>query len=120
MKLVPSHWWIARQRNWCFMQPQGHIQVFLALADGWDPQSSLDLPRFCIAGGHAGGVVAVEEGIPEEALADLQARGHLVEPVSGWDRALFGRGQIILRDRETGVLIGGSDPRADGCAMALI
>ena len=32
---------------------------------------------------------------------------------------IFGRGQIILRDPETGVLCGGSDPRADGCAMAL-
>jgi len=34
-------------------------------------------------------------------------------------RALFGRGQIIVRDRESGVLWGGSDPRADGLAMAL-
>lgn len=29
--------------------------------------------------------------------------------------ALFGRGQVILRD-EAGVLCGGSDPRADGYA----
>ena len=35
------------------------------------------------------------------------------------NRALFGRGQIILRDPATGVLCGGSDPRADGCAMGL-
>jgi len=102
-----------------FMQPQGHLQVFLALAQGMDPQSALDLPRFCIEDGTAGGAVALEEGVPAAVLADLTGRGHLVREVSGWERALFGRGQIILRDPSTGVLIGGSDPRADGCAMTL-
>ena len=43
--------------------------------------------------------------------------GHPVSLISGYNRALFGRGQIILRDPETGVLTAGSDPRADGCAM---
>jgi gamma-glutamyltranspeptidase/glutathione hydrolase len=45
--------------------------------------------------------------------------GHPVEMVGGYGRALFGRGQIIRRDAESGVLWGGSDPRADGCAMSL-
>jgi gamma-glutamyltranspeptidase/glutathione hydrolase len=45
--------------------------------------------------------------------------GHPVEVVSGYERAAFGRGQIILRDARSGVLWGGSDPRADGCAMSL-
>ncbi len=103
-----------------FMQPQGHVQVFLALAQGLDPQTALDLPRFCIEDGTAGGGVALEEGISGETLADLAGRGHPVRRVTGWERALFGRGQVILRDPQTGVLIGGSDPRADGCAMTLI
>lgn len=103
-----------------FMQPQGHLQVFLALAQGLDPQMALDLPRFCIEDGTAGGGVALEEGIPAETVADLAGRGHPVRHVTGWERALFGRGQVILRDPETGVLTGGSDPRADGCAMTLI
>ena len=102
------------------MQPQGHLQVFLALVDGYDPQSALDLPRFCIAGGTSDGMVSLEEGIPEKTLVDLANRGHPVERLRGWDRALFGRGQIILRDPETGVLTAGSDPRADGCAMVQV
>ena len=103
-----------------FMQPQGHLQVFLALANGIDPQSALDLPRFCITDGTSGGKVALEAGIPRAATADLLRRGHQVQRVSGWERALFGRGQIILRETATGVLTAGSDPRADGCAMTLI
>jgi gamma-glutamyltranspeptidase / glutathione hydrolase len=103
-----------------FMQPQGHLQVFIALAQGLDPQSVLDLPRFCIADGTAGGEVALEKGIPSRTIAWLRERGHLVKEVDGWERALFGRGQVILRDPATGVLVGGSDSRADGCAMTLL
>jgi gamma-glutamyltranspeptidase/glutathione hydrolase len=103
-----------------FMQPQGHLQVFLALVQGLDPQSALDMPRFCIEDGTAGGAVALEDGVPDAIIADLAGRGHPVRKVTGWERTLFGRGQVILRDPETGVLTGGSDPRADGCAMSLV
>ncbi len=103
-----------------FMQPQGHLQVFLALAQGIDPQTALDIPRFCIQDGTAGGGVSLEEGIPSSVAEGLERRGHTIQIVSGWERALFGRGQVILRDPATGTLTGGSDPRADGCAMTLI
>ncbi len=100
-----------------FMQPQGHVQVFSAMVDsGLDPQAALDLPRFCIEDDG----VALEEGITDKVSADLAARGHPVKKVSGLDRSLFGRGQIILRDPVSGVLTAGSDPRADGLAMGLI
>ncbi|HEX7619739.1 MAG TPA: gamma-glutamyltransferase family protein [Anaerolineales bacterium] len=101
-----------------FMQPQGHLQVFLALAQGLDPQSALDMPRFCIDVETAG-EVALEEGIPAQTIADLSSRGHPVREVTGWERAMFGRGQVILRDPATKILTAGSDPRADGCAMTL-
>jgi gamma-glutamyltranspeptidase / glutathione hydrolase len=104
-----------------FMQPQGHVQVFTALVDsGLDPQAALDLPRFCIGDGTAGGSVALEDGIPEAAISALAGQGHPVHRVTGWERAIFGRGQIILRDPQTGVLAGGSDHRADGYAASLI
>ena len=103
-----------------FMQPQGHVQVLSALVDhGLDPQSALDLPRFCIDVEESGGRVALEEGIPANVMKELQAMGHPVYPVSGFSRSIFGRGQVIHLDAETGVLSGGSDPRADGCAMTL-
>ncbi|MCL4559778.1 MAG: gamma-glutamyltransferase [Chloroflexi bacterium] len=104
-----------------FMQPQGHLQVIIGLVDdALDPQAALDRARFCIEGGQAAGQVALEEGIPLEVMARLAEMGHNVTPVSGVGRAIFGRGQVILRDPNSGVLQAGSDPRADGCAMALV
>jgi gamma-glutamyltranspeptidase/glutathione hydrolase len=101
-----------------FMQPQGHMQVVLAMADdGLDPQQALDSPRFCIEDGSAGGRVALEEGVSLAVGSELAAMGHSVRLVTGYERALFGRGQVIHRNPQTGVLCGGSDPRADGCAM---
>ncbi|MBN2046627.1 MAG: gamma-glutamyltransferase [Anaerolineaceae bacterium] len=104
-----------------FMQPQGHMQVTVAMVDDLlDPQSSLDQPRFCIEPDAAGSQVSLEEGIPIVTLSRLTEMGHQVKPVSGLSRALFGRGQIIQRNQVSGVLCGGSDPRADGCAMPQI
>jgi len=103
-----------------FMQPQGHLLVVAALVDDHaDPQSTLNRPRFCIEDGSAGGKVALEQGISDTIQAELEKLGHPVHAVSGYARSTFGRGQIILRDNQTGVLCGGSDPRADGCAMSL-
>jgi gamma-glutamyltranspeptidase/glutathione hydrolase len=103
-----------------FMQPQGHVQVLSALADHeLDPQSALDLPRFCIDVEESGGRVAIEEGMPKKTMDALKKMGHPLYGVTGYERALFGRGQVILRDVVSGVLSAGSDPRADGCAMTL-
>jgi gamma-glutamyltranspeptidase/glutathione hydrolase len=104
-----------------FMQPQGHVQVLLGmLEDGLDPQRALDRPRVCLMGGSPAGEVAVEEGIPQDTLQGLRSLGHQLRAVVGQARALFGRGQIITRDPDTGILCGGSDPRADGCAAPLL
>ena len=101
-----------------FMQPQGHVQVISNLIDfNFNPQQALDMPRFCIMNGEAKGAVALEEGIPVSVMSDLSAMGHPVVPTSGWRRMIFGRGQIIQRIPESGALIAGSDPRADGQAV---
>jgi gamma-glutamyltranspeptidase/glutathione hydrolase len=103
-----------------YMQPQGHVQVLLGLLeDRLDPQAALDRPRVCLLDGSPGSEVGLEHGIAEETAAALRAKGHRVSFLSGHDRAVFGRGQVILREPATGVLWGGSDPRADGCAVAV-
>jgi gamma-glutamyltranspeptidase/glutathione hydrolase len=103
-----------------FMQPQGHLQVASALIDDHiDPQATLDRPRFIIKGGHASGEIGLESGIPQDVITRLGQMGHMVDEVSGYARSAFGRGQVILCDPLSGALWGGSDPRADGCAMTL-
>eukprot|EP01063_Lacrimia_lanifica_P020886 TRINITY_DN28167_c0_g1_i1.p1 TRINITY_DN28167_c0_g1~~TRINITY_DN28167_c0_g1_i1.p1 ORF type:complete len:582 (+),score=188.11 TRINITY_DN28167_c0_g1_i1:217-1746(+) len=103
-----------------FMQPQGHVQHLVnLLRRGMNPQESIDRPRFCILNDQYSGrygVIAVEAACPEELVADLRRRGHSVEVVDGTGRGVVGRAQIIVR-LPSGVLVGGSDARADGCAI---
>jgi len=108
-----------------FMQPQGQLQLVVALADDEvDPQAALDRSRFQIYGIEAtpesdsAGAIGLETGVPQATLDALSKLGHSVRRADGWDRVAFGRGQIILREAN-GVWIAGSDPRADGCAMTL-
>ncbi|HQY93383.1 gamma-glutamyltransferase family protein [Caldilinea sp.] len=108
-----------------YVQPQGHLQMVVNLVGlGMTPQQALDMPRWALAGPadglgaqEAGGLVLIEEGWDFAMLADLAQRGHRLAPVTGFARASFGGGQIIQRDPKNGVLIGGSDPRKDGCAV---
>ncbi len=96
-----------------FMQPQGHLQVGINMIDfGMDPQTALDAPRFNWLEDRQ---VALETAVPDEIRQDLQQRGHEL-----WekDKPLhYGGGQVIVRDPESGVLIGGSEPRNDGTAV---
>lgn len=107
-----------------FMQPQGHVQTLLGqVIAGLSPQQALDAPRVCI-GANAEGegfmTVSVEEGMPEETVEGLRRLGHKVEVVTGTERALFGRGQIIRWTvdpaENKGVWSAGSDQRGDGAA----
>lgn len=108
-----------------YMQPQGHLQMLVNMASlGMSPQQALDMPRWSLSGPHAGlgaqeegGRLMVEEGHAFGALTEMARRGHQLTPVDGEGRAGFGGGQIIVRDPDSGVLIGGSDPRKDGCAV---
>jgi gamma-glutamyltranspeptidase/glutathione hydrolase len=108
-----------------YMQPQGHLQVLSHLVDGgFSPQAALDQPRWQLADPGAavgavdpGGVVLVEDAWDAATLRALAGRGHRLQVVSGLARSVFGGGQVIVRDAQTGVLIGGSDGRKDGCAV---
>ncbi|MBI5032793.1 MAG: gamma-glutamyltransferase [Chloroflexi bacterium] len=100
-----------------FMQPQGHRQVVVGLIDDkLDPQAALDRPRFCLSEANPQSNVQLEEGIPAETMDALAQMQHSIVPVTGYARAVFGRGQIIRREPD-GTLWGSSDPRADGCAV---
>jgi gamma-glutamyltranspeptidase/glutathione hydrolase len=101
-----------------FMQPQGHFQVMSALLDdGLDPQVALDRLRWMVDGESGSGVIALEGGINPKTVNALQQLGHQVQVIQGDGRAVFGCGQVILRD-SNGVLYGGSDPRKDGQVAA--
>jgi len=101
-----------------FMQPQGHVQGVVNMVDyGMGPQEALDAPRFNIIDGTSGGDVLIEDGVPQETMSALARMGHDVVPSSGYARGAFGKGQVIIRDPETGVLCAGSEPRADGQAV---
>jgi len=95
------------------MQPQGHLQVGINLVDfGMDPQSALDAPRFRWMRDLE---VALEAAISEEVREQLLKKGHRLLPR---DVSIhYGGGQVIMRDPDSGVLIGGSEPRNDGAAV---
>ena len=100
------------------------FEVLCNLIDfGMDPQTALDVPRFCVGTGHrsALGSVSIEQGISENVIEELEHLGHQINgPVCGYDRGLFGKGQIILQSKDKAgqsVLWAGSDPRGDGSAI---
>ena len=91
-------------------QPMGHTQVITNIVDyGMDVQAAIDLARVFFVGEQT----VVERGVSAQAIEGLTARGHDVAVAS----ATWGGGQAIHIDWERGVLVGGSDPRKDGCAL---
>lgn len=91
-------------------QPMGHVQMVLNLYDyGMDVQSAIDAPRAFFNGE----LTLVERGMPTATIAGLKARGHEVAPAP----TPWGGAQAIRIDWRRGVLIGGSEPRKDGCAL---
>ncbi|MCM3005020.1 gamma-glutamyltransferase family protein [Priestia koreensis] len=93
-----------------FMQPQGHLQVVMNMIDfAMNPQSALDAPRWQWMKDKK---VTFEQEVAPHILNELIRRGHDVSLAPS--RTSFGRGQIICRDQETGVLFGGTEARTDG------
>ena len=91
-------------------QPAGHTLLLTNLLDlGLDPQEALARPRWFAHEGE----LRLEEPIPETVADDLRGRGHRVVRLP----MPIGGGQAIWIDHDRGVLIGGSEPRKDGCAL---
>jgi gamma-glutamyltranspeptidase/glutathione hydrolase len=91
-------------------QPMGHVQMVLNLYDyGMDIQSAIDAPRAFFEGE----TTVVERGLSAATIEGLTSRGHRIAVApSPW-----GGAQAIRIDWRRGVLIGGSEPRKDGCAL---
>jgi gamma-glutamyltranspeptidase/glutathione hydrolase len=94
---------------------------------GLDVQAAGEVPRFRHQGssdvdGHRmtdGGIVHLEHGFGDAALAGLERRGHRLAPDPKSLGGSFGGYQGIFFDRGRGVLLGGSDRRKDGCAVGV-
>lgn len=89
-------------------QPCGHVRLVTNLVDyGMDLQPAIDAPRsFSSPEG-----MEVERGYTDQTRGELAAMGHkVVIP-----HIPLGGAQAIILDGD--VLIGGSDPRKDGCAL---
>ena len=95
------------------VQPQQHVQIFLNVVEfGMNAQQAVEIPRI----NHQGGLnVTVEPGIDEAALAQLEAWGHQIRRRT--TRGGVGGAQLIMFDRLTGTMIGGSTPHKDGMAV---
>jgi len=92
------------------MQPQGQVQVLANMIDFEMPlQQAMDAPRV----NHLDGFeVALEPGFAASVVEELKRKGHQIVA-----EANFGGSQGIMIHPEYGTLLGGSDPRKDGCAL---
>jgi gamma-glutamyltranspeptidase/glutathione hydrolase len=91
-------------------QAQAHAQVVMNLVDfGLNIQEAGEAARMR----HGGDSLQLESGIGEAVRKALEARGHKLRN----GRDAWGGFQGILINPQTGVLMGGSDPRKDGVAI---
>ena len=94
------------------VQAQVQSQIIANVVDfGMTVEEALAAPRF----NHLSGAdVSLEPEFPGETVNGLETRGHRV--VSGTPES-FGGANAIAIEPESGVLMGASDPRKDGCAI---
>ena len=105
-------------------QPVGHVSLITNIIDfGMNVQEAGDAFRWMHSGSSqpvdnlddnmtGTGVLNVESGIDYDVVRALRDRGHTVR----LGESFFGRFQIIMRDHENGVYLGGSEGRVDGQA----
>lgn len=99
------------------MQPQGHVQLLTRMAAWGEPlQAAIDAPRWRLEADRA---LATETGMPAAVVQALRAAGYREPDGLGelGGRSDFGGAQVVLRQAD-GTLLGGSDRRKDGLALA--
>ncbi|MDZ7801263.1 MAG: gamma-glutamyltransferase family protein [Trueperaceae bacterium] len=96
------------------MQPQGHLQMVLrTVTAGQNPQAASDAPRWRVVQGLE---VAVEDTLPADTAAGLEALGHRLTPSAPEASFGFGGAQLVQR-LPRGGYVAGSDGRKDGQAV---
>lgn len=95
-------------------QACGHAHLVTNIVDyGMNVQEAIDFPRIFMDPLGRDARLSAERTIPAATLDGLRQRGHDVFiAASPW-----GGAQAIEIDRERDVLIAGSEPRKDGCAL---
>jgi gamma-glutamyltranspeptidase len=97
-------------------QAQFHLQIYTAvLRFGLNIQAALELPRWIHGAAGSEEKLVMENRFPQATLDTLRQLGHNIEETIGWS-SLMGHAHGILFDPLTGVMQGGSDPRAEGIA----
>lgn len=103
-------------------QPQWNMQILSAIIDhNASPQEACDFPRWLSFPGtdviNAGQPpeIQIESRYPEKTLDALRSMGHRLRVLGPWEGG--GGAQLIMRDLEHGLLVGGSDRRVEGLAL---
>jgi gamma-glutamyltranspeptidase/glutathione hydrolase len=95
---------------------QTTVQMLVNVLDfGLDVQEAIEAPRVRV---YRDRLVDAEARIPASTREALAWRGHQVNVIDEWSW-IVGGGQGIVRDRESGALMAGADPRRDGYALAI-
>ena len=96
--------------------PQTTTQMILNYLEfGMTIQEALEAPRFRVLGDRR---INMEDRVPVDVRQGLIARGHEVGSYGQWSTEVGG-GHAIAHDPDTGVLMGGADPRRDGYAIGI-
>ena len=102
-------------------QPQAQAWVLMNMIDfEMNLQEAGDAPRVVHVGSSQptgfvmkdGGEAAIESGVSEDVIAELEKRGHVISK----KRGLFGGYQAVMRDLKHGTWVGASESRKDGHA----
>ena len=101
-------------------QPQIHAQTYVSMIDyGRNIQEAVEAPRWLsgrFALGEDRDTLHIESRFPAETIDDLARRGHKLNRWGPFNE-LAGHAHGITIDPESGLRMGGSDPRSDGAAI---